>query len=83
MTRKTYPICHFCEHPLNPNAEDDCDRVFVLPNGELCCPPCFKDYLLNELDKNMDLFAEKFMKNSKKMHIMKFQYKNSGKQIRY
>ena len=47
MTRKTYPICHFCEHPLNPNAEDDCDRVFVLPNGELCCPPCFKDYLLN------------------------------------
>ena len=49
MTRKTYPICHFCEHPLNPNAEDDCD---------LCCPPCFKDYLLNELDKNMDLFAD-------------------------
>ena len=45
MTRKTYPICHFCEHPLNPN-------------GELCCPPCFKDYLLNELDKNMDLFAD-------------------------
>lgn len=58
MTRKTYPICHFCEHPLNPNAEDDCDRVFVLPNGELCCPPCFKDYLSNELDANMDLFAD-------------------------
>ena len=34
------------------------DRVFVLPNGELCCPPCFKDYLLNELDNNMDLFAD-------------------------
>ena len=32
--------------------------MFVLPNGELCCPPCFKDYLLNELDKNMDLFAD-------------------------
>lgn len=32
--------------------------MFVLPNGELCCPPCFKDYLLNELDNNMDLFAD-------------------------
>lgn len=58
MTRKIYPICNFCEHPLNPNAEDDCDRVFVLPNGELCCPPCFKDYLLDKIDDDMDLFAD-------------------------
>ena len=32
--------------------------MFQLPNGELYCPLCFKDYLLNELDTNMDLFAD-------------------------
>lgn len=58
MTRKTYPVCARCGHTLNPTAEDDCDRVFVLPNRELYCPPCFKDYLLDELDPNMDLFAD-------------------------
>ena len=58
MTRKNYPICEHCGHPMNPAAEDDCDRLYLLSNGELCCPPCFKDYLLNELDKNMDLFAD-------------------------
>ena len=58
MTRKTYPICARCDHPMNPAAEDDCDRMFQLPNGELYCPLCFKDYLLNELDTNMDLFAD-------------------------
>ena len=58
MTRKNYPICEHCGHPMNPAAEDDCDRMFQLPNGELYCPLCFKDYLLNELDTNMDLFAD-------------------------
>lgn len=43
---------------MNPAAEDDCDRMFQLPSGELYCPPCFKDYLSNELDANMDLFAD-------------------------
>lgn len=58
MMRKTYPMCAHCGHTMNPAAEDDCDRLYQLSTGELCCPPCFKDYLLDELDSNMDLFAD-------------------------
>ena len=43
---------------MNPAAEDDCDRLYLLSNGELYCPSCFKDYLLDELDGNMDIFAD-------------------------
>lgn len=58
MMRKTYPVCAHCGHTMNPAAEDDCDRLYQLSTGELYCPPCFKDYLLDELDANMDLFAD-------------------------
>lgn len=50
--------CSRCDHVLNPLAEDDCDRVFVLPSGDLYCPDCFLDYLKDELDTNLDAFAE-------------------------
>ena len=43
---------------MNPAAEDDCDRLYLLSNGELYCPPCFKDYLLDKIDDDMDLFAD-------------------------
>ena len=43
---------------MNSAAEDDCDRLYLLSNGELYCPSCFKDYLLDELDGNMDIFAD-------------------------
>lgn len=58
MTRKNYPICEHCGHPMNPTAEDDCDRLYVLSTGELYCPSCFKNYLLDMIDGDMDLFAD-------------------------
>ena len=58
MRCKVYPVCARCGHPMNPAAEDDCDRLYLLSNGELYCPSCFKDYLLDELDGNMDIFAD-------------------------
>ena len=56
--RKTYPKCFNCGHIMNPAAEDDCDRLYQLPTGELYCPPCFRDYLEDELENSMDLFAD-------------------------
>lgn len=58
MTRKTYPVCARCGHPMNPAAEDDCDRMFQLPTGELYCPPCFMEYMKDELESNLDVFAD-------------------------
>lgn len=58
MTRKTYPVCAHCGHIMNPAAEDDCDKLYQLSTGELYCGPCFKDYLLDELDGDMDIFAD-------------------------
>jgi hypothetical protein len=43
---------------MNPTAEDDCDRLYVLSTGELYCPSCFKNYLLDMIDDDMDLFAD-------------------------
>ena len=57
MRCKVYPVCAHCSTVMDPGLYDDVAPGFLV-NGECYCPECFKDYLLDELDSNMDLFAD-------------------------
>lgn len=51
---RAYPVCPECEHTLNPHLEDDCAKVYILPNGELRCSCCFRDWLKDHIEENLD-----------------------------
>lgn len=58
MTRRIkYPVCSQCEHELNPELEDDCEKYYLV-GGEIYCKYCFEDYARDWLYENMDDFAD-------------------------
>ena len=50
---KKYPECSQCTHTLNPVLEDDCEKYYIV-DGEIYCKFCFKDYVLDWIDTNLD-----------------------------
>lgn len=52
-----YPTCSQCDHELNPELEDDCEKYYMVC-GEIYCKYCFEDYARDWLDENMDDFAD-------------------------
>ena len=57
MRRKKYPICAVCDTEIDPNKFDGCDKYYMV-GGEIMCKDCFKDWLLDWIEINMDDVAE-------------------------
>lgn len=58
MTRRIkYPVCSQCEHDLNPELEDDCEKYYLV-GGEIYCKYCFQDLLKDLVDDDPDVLAE-------------------------
>lgn len=53
---KKYPECSQCTRTLNPVLEDDCEKYYIV-DGEIYCKFCFKDYVLDWIDTNLDEIA--------------------------
>ena len=53
---KKYPECSQCTHTLNPVLEDECEKYYIV-DGEIYCKFCFKDYVLDWIDTNLDEIA--------------------------
>lgn len=58
MTRRIkYPVCSQCEHELNPELEDDCEKYYLV-GGEIYCKYCFQDWLRDLVEDEPDLLAD-------------------------
>ena len=58
MTRRIkYPVCSQCEHELNPELEDDCEKYYLV-GGKIYCKYCFQDWVKNQVDKYPDDLAD-------------------------
>lgn len=57
MRRKSYPVCAKCDAVLNPNLWDDSEKYYMV-DGEVYCKNCFKDYLKDLIETDLDLVAE-------------------------
>ena len=52
-----YLVCDQCDAELNPNKWDDCEKYYNV-NGEIYCKDCFKDYVLERVEIDLDAMAE-------------------------
>ena len=57
MKQMQYPTCANCGAEINPNRFDDCEKYYMV-GGEIMCKVCFKDWLLDWIETNMDDVAE-------------------------
>lgn len=55
--RTKYPVCSQCDHVLNPNKEDDCEKYYLI-DGEVYCKFCFQDWLHDLVDDDPDVLAD-------------------------
>ena len=49
-----YPTCSQCDHELNPELEDDCEKYYLV-GGEIYCKFCFQDWLRDLVDNDPDM----------------------------
>lgn len=56
MRRKSYPVCAKCDAVLNPNLWDDSEKYYMV-DGKVYCKDCFKDYLEDLIETDLDLVA--------------------------
>lgn len=57
MRRNKYPECARCSHEIDPNRFDGCDRYFMV-GGEIYCEECFKDWLSDWMQTNLEDIAD-------------------------
>lgn len=50
---KNYPTCGRCDAEINPNLWDGCEKYYVV-NGEALCKDCFKEWLLEWIETDLD-----------------------------
>ena len=55
--RVKYPVCSQCDHELNPELEDDCEKYYLI-GGEIYCKFCFQDWLHDLVDDKPDVLAD-------------------------
>ena len=56
-SRKSYPVCERCGAEINPNKWDDCERYFEIED-EICCQDCFKLWLQEWIDSDIEAVAK-------------------------
>lgn len=56
MKRLTYPVCTKCDAEINPHKYEDCEQYYLV-EGENMCKDCFKDWLLDWIQTNLDEVA--------------------------
>lgn len=57
MKRRTYPHCDKCDAEINPNKYEDCEQYYLV-GRDVYCKDCFKDWLMDWLETNLDDVAE-------------------------
>ena len=57
MKRLKFPVCDKCDAEINPDKYDDCEQYYIV-EGETLCKDCFKDWLLEWAELNLDDVAE-------------------------
>ena len=55
--RVKYPTCSQCDHELNQELEDDCEKYYLV-GGEIYCKFCFQDWLRDLVDDDPDVLAD-------------------------
>lgn len=53
---REWPVCAHCDAEINPNLWDDCEKYFIV-GGEVYCKDCFKDWLQEWIEGNLDEVA--------------------------
>ena len=51
--RHSYPVCVKCGAEINPDRWDDCEKYYLLNDGPYC-KDCFKEWLHDWIDTNLD-----------------------------
>ncbi len=57
MKRRTYPHCDKCDAEINPNKYEDCEQYYLV-GRDVYCKDCFKEWLMDWLETNLDDVAE-------------------------
>lgn len=57
MKRLSYPVCAKCDAEINPNKYDDCEQYYLVGH-EIFCKDCFKEWLLDWVESNLDDVAD-------------------------
>ena len=54
-----YPRCVHCDAEINPNKWDDCEKYYLVED-RVCCKDCFKEWVLDYVETNLDDVAALF-----------------------
>lgn len=57
MKRLRYPACANCDAEINPVKYDDCEEYYLV-EGEIYCKDCFKEWLEEWIELNLNDVAE-------------------------